>query len=169
VGAIGDTAAMTEPLVDLRGLLRGLHEHEVDYVLFGAMGMLFYGYVRNTEDLDVLVNPQGENLDRVAEWLISIEATLKLNPARAFGSRERWGMHKGSNATVLTPLGQIDIVQRLPGLPEWSQLIEDAELYEIDGMRVPVINRATLIDLKRLRGSLLDLADIEAIELLPEL
>ena len=37
---------MTEPLVDLRGLLRGLHEHHVAYVLFGAVSMLFYGYVR---------------------------------------------------------------------------------------------------------------------------
>ncbi len=44
-----------------------------------------------------------------------------------------------------------------------------AELYEIDGIRVPVINRQTWIDLKRRRGSHLDLADIDAIELLAEL
>jgi hypothetical protein len=155
--------------VDLRGLLRGLHEHEVDYVLFGAMAMLFYGYVRNTQDLDIVVNPSQENLNRVVQWRISLEATLKLNRARRFGPRERWGLHKGSTATVLTPLGQIDIVQRLPGLPEWPRLIEEAELYELEGMRVPVLNRQTLIDLKRRRGSNLDLADIDAIELLAEL
>jgi hypothetical protein len=160
---------VSDLLVDLRGLLRGLHEHEVDYVLFGAMAMLFYGYVRNTQDLDIVVNPSQENLNLVAQWLISLEATLKLNRARHFGPRERWGLHKGSTATVLTPLGQIDIVQRLPGLPEWPRLIEEAELYEIEGMRVPVLNRQTLIDLKRRRGSNLDLADIDAIELLAEL
>jgi hypothetical protein len=160
---------MTQPLVDLRGLLRGLHEGEVEYVVLGAMGMLFYGYVRNTEDLDVAVNPTQANLDRVADWLMSVNAVLKLNPARPFGSRERWGMQKGSNATVLTALGQIDVVQRLPGMPEWPRLIDEAELYEIEGMRVPVINRRTLIDLKRRRGSHLDLADIEAIEALEEL
>lgn len=155
--------------MDLRGLLRDLHEHDVEYVLFGALGMLFYGYVRNTRDLDIVVNPAQENLDRVAEWLISLKATLKLNPARRFGPRERWGLHKGSNATVLTPLGQVDVVQRLPGLPEWSQLIDDAEVYEIEDMRVHVLNRQTLIDLKRRRGSNLDLADIDAIQLLAEL
>jgi hypothetical protein len=160
---------MSDPLVDLRGLLRGLHERRIEYVLLGSMAMIFYGYVRNTEDLDVAVNPDRENLDRVAEWLTSIDAVLKLNPARAFGSRERWGLHKGSNATVLTSLGQVNVVQRLPGLPDWPQLIEAAELYEIEGMRVPVINRLTLIELKRRRGSNLDLADVAAIELLPEL
>jgi hypothetical protein len=36
-------------------------------------------------------------------------------------------------------------------------------------MRVPVINRRTLIELKRARGSHLDLADIEAIQTLDEL
>jgi hypothetical protein len=160
---------MTELLVDPRGLLRGLHEHRVDYVLFGAIAMVFYGYVRATEDLDIVVKPDQENLNRVAEWLVSLEAVLKLNPARRFGPRERWGMQKGSNATVLTSLGQIDVVQRLPGMPEWPQLVDEAELYEIEGMRIQVVNRQTLIDLKRRRGSHLDLADIDAIEQLAEL
>ena len=70
---------------------------------------------------------------------------------------------------MLTSLGQIDIVQRLPSLPEWPQLIDEAELYEVEGMRVPVLNRQTLVDLKRRRGSHLDLADIDAIEQLAEL
>jgi hypothetical protein len=160
---------MTDPFVDVRDLLRGLHSYCVDYVLFGALALLFYGYVRTTEDLDIAVNPEPENLDRVTEWLRSIDAVLKLNPSRPFGARERWGMEKGSNATVLTSLGQVDVVQGLPGMPEWPQLVEEAEVYEIEGMRVQVINRRTLIELKRRRGSNLDLADIEAIELLAEL
>ena len=155
---------MSEPIVDPRGLLRGLHAHEVQYVVFGAVAMTFYGYVRLTEDLDVLVAPDEDNLDRVADWLVSIKAVLKLNPRRPFGPRERWGMKKGSNATVLTPLGQVDVVQRIPGLPEWRQVLADAEMYEIEGMRVPVLNRGTLIELKRRRSSAQDLADIESIE-----
>jgi hypothetical protein len=70
---------------------------------------------------------------------------------------------------VLTPLGQIDIAQRLAGLPDWPQVVKESELYEVDRMRVSVISRLTLIDLKRRRGSKLDLADIEAIEQLGQL
>jgi hypothetical protein len=169
VGTIRQAHPMTEPIVDARALLRGLHEHQVDYVLFGAIAMLFYGYVRTTEDIDIVVSPDEANIRRVTDWLISLKAVLKLNPKRPFGSRERWGMLKGSNATVVTSLGQIDIVQRLPGMPDWPQLVDQAEVYEIDGFSVHVMNRATLIELKRNRGSNLDLADIEAIELLPEL
>ena len=97
---------MTDPLVDAQALIHGLQEYEVDYLLFGAIAMLFYGYVRTTEDIDIIVNPDGANLDRLAEWLMSLKAVLKLNPKRRFGPRERWGLHKGSNATVLTSWGR---------------------------------------------------------------
>jgi hypothetical protein len=160
---------MTEPLVDAREMPRGLREHDVEFVLFGALAMIFYGHVRTTEDLDIVVPPDEENLDRMAAWLTSIDAVLKLNPQRQFGPRARWGMQKGSNATVLTALGQVDVVQRLPGLPDWSTLVDEAELYEVEGHTVRVMNRSTWAELKRRRGSHQDLADIEAIERLSEL
>ncbi len=160
---------VSEPLVDAQELLRGLDEHKVEYVVFGALAMLFYGFVRTTEDLDIVVAPDKENLNRVAEWLMSIDAVLKPNPKRRFGPRERWGMHKGSNATVLTPLGQVDVVQRIEGMPDWEKLVAQAEVYEFEGRTIRVMNRATLIELKRHRSSAQDLADIEAIEQLEEL
>lgn len=66
-------------------------------------------------------------------------------------------------------MGDAQGLQRLPGLPEWSQLVKEAEVYEVDDMRVQVLSRATLIDLKRRRGSHQDLADIEAIQALDDL
>lgn len=155
---------MIPPTVNLRGLLRGLHSHNVNYLVSGAMAMVFYGYVRNTEDLDLIVDPEPQNLDRLADWLTSTGATLRLNPMSSFGERERSGLHRGAKVSVLTSLGQVDVDQRLPGLPEFPQLMEQAELYETDGMQIPVLDRETLIELKRSRGSFLDRADIEAIE-----
>lgn len=155
---------MTVPIVNLSGLLRGLHNHRVEYVVSGAMAMVFYGYVRNTEDLDLIVSDDSENLDRLADWLTSVGATLRLNPMSRFGERDRVGLHRGAHTSVLTSMGQVDVVQELPGLPEFKTLLERAELYETDGLEIPVIDRDTLIDLKRNRGSYLDKADIEAIE-----
>lgn len=154
---------MTVPLVDLRGLIRGLHEQRISYLVTGATAMVFYGYVRNTEDLDLLVDSDSENLGRVADWLTSLKATLRLNPMSEFGERERSGLLRGAHVSVLTRMGQIDIYQPMPELPAWSELIERAELYETGGVQVPVLDRATLIELKRQRGSYLDRADIEAI------
>lgn len=155
---------MSAPLVDLRQILDGLHHHAVEYVLFGSTAMLFYGFVRNTEDLDIVVAPDEANLRRVHDWLVSIDARLKLAPQRAFGPRERWRMLRGENATVLSSCGQIDVVQRMEGMPPFAQLAAESEVFERDDMTVRVMNRQTLIALKRKRASALDLADIEAIE-----
>lgn len=155
--------------LQLTELLRSLNDHSVEHVVFGAVALGFYGHVRATADLDIVVRPSEGNLRRVHDWLVELDARLITNPGRRFGPRERWAMFKGENATVLTRLGQVDIVQGLPGLPAWDRLVVDCERYELDGMTVAVMARATLIDLKRRRGSGLDLADIEAIELLEQL
>ncbi|MDQ3588161.1 MAG: hypothetical protein M3350_03285 [Actinomycetota bacterium] len=162
---------MSRPQRELRliELLRSLHDRSVEHVVFGAIAAGFYGHVRGTADLDIIVRPTEENLYRVHDWLVSIDAHLTLKPARRFGARERWGMLKGSNATVLTKLGQVDVVQSMPDLPEWDQLVAESERYELDDLPVAVMSRRTLIALKRQRGSLLDLSDIEAIELLDKL
>ncbi len=162
---------MTRPQRELRltELLRSLRDHEVEHVVFGAVALGFYGHVRGTADLDIVVAPSEENLRRVHDWLVELDARLITNPARSFGPRERWKMLKGSNAAVLTSLGQVDIVQDMPGLPPWSRLVAESERYEFEDMTIDVMARATLIELKRRRGSGLDLADIEAIELLDRL
>lgn len=147
-------------------LLRSLSEHRVEHVVFGAVGAGLYGHVRATQDLDILVSPDADNLGRVAEWLQSLDAVLALDPQRAFGGREAWALRRGNNATVLTRLGQVDVVQRLDGLPSWEDIVARAEHYEIDDLEVRVLDRETLIALKRRRASLQDLADIEAIQAL---
>ena len=78
-------------------------------------------------------------------------------------------MAKGAKVTVETSLGQVDVVQRLPGLPDWATLVEEAEVYEVEGHTVRVMNRSTWVELKRRRGSPQDLADIDAIERLADL
>lgn len=150
-------------------LLRSLQDHGVEHVVFGAVAVGFYGHVRGTADLDIVVRPTEANLGRVHDWLVAIDAHLSLKPERRFGARERWQMLKGSNATVLTDLGQVDIVQQMPGLPDWDQLVSESERYTLDDLTVEVMARSTLIDLKQRRSSHLDLADIEAIELLERL
>jgi predicted nucleotidyltransferase len=160
---------VSEQLVSLREILQGLHDHEVDYVLFGATAMLFYGVVRNTEDVDIVVANSEANLRRVHDWLVSVDAHLMLSPERRFGPRERWAMFRGENATVITSCGQIDVVQQIEGMPSFERLSSDSEVFEREGMRVKVMSRETLVELKRRRGSPQDLADIEAIALLDRL
>lgn len=83
--------------------------------MFGAVALGFYGHVRATADLDIVVRPTEDNLGRVGDWLVGLDAHLAGQHSRCFPAREGWQMLKCSNATVLTTLGQVDVVQELLG------------------------------------------------------
>ena len=48
--------------LDIPGLLRALADDDVDYVLIGAAALAAHGPVRATEDVDIVPDPDPENL-----------------------------------------------------------------------------------------------------------
>ena len=65
-------------------ILRVLSAHGVDFVVIGGLAVQAHGYIRLTQDLDIIVSPQTVNLTRLSEALAELEAepltpgTLKL-------------------------------------------------------------------------------------------
>ena len=152
-------------LIDLLG---ALEVAGLEFLVFGAVAGALHGHVRATVDLDVVVRPIASNLRRLTDWLQADGARLALNPDRAFGEEQARAVLDGANATVLTSLGQLDAIQRLPGLAPWEQLAERAQRYEIDGRELRVVDRATLIARKRARATAQDLVDADALGALEE-
>jgi hypothetical protein len=50
--------------LDLRSLLELLHQREIRYVVIGGVAVAAHGYVRGTADLDLVPDPDPENLKR---------------------------------------------------------------------------------------------------------
>jgi hypothetical protein len=67
----------------------------------------------------------------------------------------------GRNLTVTTSRGDLDVVQRLPGVPSFAELDAAAWDASILGVSFRVCSRGHLIAMKRARGSALDRADLE--------
>ena len=53
-------------------LLADLSEAEVDYILVGGLAVAFCGHVRATEDVDILVQVDDENLAQLLEVLADL-------------------------------------------------------------------------------------------------
>jgi hypothetical protein len=150
----------------LLDMLSSLDDADIEFLVFGAVALAFYGHVRATADLDIIIRPTPANHRRLIDWLGEHDARLALNPDRTFGDREAASLRRGSNATLLLDLGQLDIVQRLPGLASWDQLSAAAETYDFEDIKLRTIDRETLVRRKRARGTPQDLADVAAIEAL---
>jgi hypothetical protein len=59
-------------LADILPLLRALAEHDVEYVLVGGVAVNFHGILRATEDVDLFVRPEPDNVARLRAALHSV-------------------------------------------------------------------------------------------------
>ncbi len=65
---------MTE--FDLRALLEALHDHDVRFVVIGGVAVGAHGFVRGTEDLGLVPDPDHVNLQRLTAALAELDSTL---------------------------------------------------------------------------------------------
>lgn len=70
-------------LDDLIELCRRLNEEGAEYVVIGGMAILQLGFVRATEDIDLLVNSSAENFERVRRAMLSLpdQAIREVRPS----------------------------------------------------------------------------------------
>jgi hypothetical protein len=147
--------------LDLRSLLGLLHTREVRFVVIGGVAVAAHGYVRGTADLDLVPDPDPDNLKRVAEVLDELEATLPTADDRRFSLASDLGViRRGGNVTADTGFGGLDVVQRARGVPSYSQLAADAVETELLGIPVRVCSLARLRAMKEAGGRPEDEADL---------
>jgi hypothetical protein len=151
-------------LPDLEGLLKALVEDRLEFVVIGGIAVAAHGFVRATEDLDIVPSPEATNLDRLVNRLVLLDARLTLAPDRVPGADERRALKQGRNLSVTTRLGDLDVVQRLPGVPSFAELADRAVIVAPFGTSLRVASRADLVAMKRARGSALDRADLEHLD-----
>lgn len=151
---------MTE--FDLRALLELLHEKDVRFVVIGGVAVAAHGYVRGTEDLDLVPDPDPENLDRLTTALDELGSTLPTVKGRRFDpTTDARVVRRGGNVTADTRFGGLDVVQRARGVPAYAQLDQDAVESELLGVPVRVCSLARLREMKEAQGRTQDKADLE--------
>src|SRR4051794_40829626 len=148
-------------VLDLAGLLRALERGTVRFVVIGGIAVAAHRVVRATEDVDVVPDPTHDNLDRLADLLAALDARLLRDPGRGIDAGIRSALRQGRNLTVTTPLGDVDVVQRLPGVPPYRELAADSWRAELDGVAFAVCSLEHLIAMKEARGAAIDHADLE--------
>jgi hypothetical protein len=146
---------------DLRSLLEALNADGVRFVVIGGVAVGAHGYVRGTEDLDLVPDPDPENLRHLTESLTKLESTLPTVAERPFDAATDAGViRRGGNVTAMTRFGGLDIIQRAHGVPSYSQLISDAVESDLLGIPVLVCSLARLREMKLTQNREQDRADL---------
>ncbi len=145
---------------EFRSVVRTLGVARIPYAVCGGIAMSIHANPRATIDIDLLAPPDA--VEKIVEALVP----------HGFVRRERAPTQLAAGEVVMHRLTKIvpgdpdvlvlDVIEIRPGATEAAWQTRTSADWE--GHSVTVVSRAGLIGLKRLRGSLQDIADIAVLE-----
>ena len=142
-------------LDELNIIIKKLNEEKVDYALCGGLAVAIYGFVRATEDIDLLILLK--DIVKIKNILMNNGYTIEANP-----------MTFRSDKVKIERITKIDqkkedaiSVDLLLVTPEIEKVWDSIQTLIWNGMELSIVSKQGLIDLKKLRNSKQDQADIE--------
>ena len=128
---------------ELKLLCRTFERHGVEYLLIGGMGVILHGIPRHTEDIDFMVSPAPENLERLKRALYEVfqdESVWEIGPEDVKYAVIRYG----------TPRGYaVDILFRVGEAADFESLKPYFEIVFLEGIPVRTLSKEGFIFLKR--------------------
>jgi len=136
-----DVPEVRPPTIDdVRRICQALEENGARYVLIGGFAVILHGGERTTKDIDLLVDPAPENVERIKRAL----SILEDDAAREIGGDDlqRYTVVRVADEVM------VDLLAAACGVT-WDEASATAEQVEIEGARVIVADRETLIRTKQ--------------------
>lgn len=151
------------PLDPMR-IFEALERHRVEYLTIGGVAVNAHGHIRNTRDVDVLIEWSPQNMRRLALALGDLEARLFGVDAELLDidPHDPDALLKGGNFTLRTTAGGLDLFDpgEIPGGRPYEEMRLRAVEAVVEGVRVRAVGFDDLIRLKRESGRDRDLEDV---------
>ena len=137
---------------DFREFLRLLHEHDVECVVLGGYAVAYHGYVRNTQDLDILFRNDEHSVMRLLEVLTAFGFPRGTVDAATLA--EPWNAIR-----IGLPPVRIELFNHVSG-PSFEEIWESKVRGHYGDVPVYYIGRDELIRNKTASGRPRDMADV---------
>jgi hypothetical protein len=157
----GNPRKMMEPTFEK--LLVRLANGGVDFVIVGGIAVTLHGYVRLTEDIDILIDPSSPNVRRLLDSLADYGEGF----ARELAPEDFTDEEGAIRIVEEMERSQLDVFTRMCGL-HYGDLRADAEILSLAGHQIPYASKAALIGLKGRSAREKDQIDVVALKRLAE-
>jgi predicted nucleotidyltransferase len=151
-------------VIDFAAVLRTLSDAGVEFIIVGGAAATAHGSARLTQDLDLVYRRDEENLRRIARALEPQEPYLRgVQPGLPFVLDEAT-LRAGLNFTLVSKLGDLDLLGEIVGGGGYDELIGDSIEIELFGVRCHCLGLEKLIEVKRAAGRPKDLEALAELE-----
>jgi hypothetical protein len=143
---------MPTEIFDPLRILASLEAHGVRYVLIGGLAAVAHGSPAETDDVDICLAGDDENLRKMGLALADL------------GGRDNPATSTGTKVSFETAAGRLDCFELLPTMEGYPELSEDAVLIDIGhGIRVHIASIVDLTEMTRSAGDLTRAAHLAAL------
>lgn len=138
---------------DFEEFLRLLNSESVDYVIVGGYAVAYHGYIRTTQDLDILFANNKDNIEKICRAMIHFGFTEQAFDATDFSE-------PGSIIRMGVPPVRIELINEISGVT-----FDEVWITKVTGkygtVSVFYIGKQELLKNKKAAGRPKDVADID--------
>lgn len=141
-----------------RQILFSLIDHHVEFILIGGYSVIYYGYSRGTNDLDIWLKPDNKNKIKLLNALdnYGIDSTdLKKLANVDFTKTSMFYIGKKPN--------KIDFLTKVQNV-DWNEAIKNVKYFPFNNKKIPIVGFHDLIKMKIASERLKDKADVEELQ-----
>jgi predicted nucleotidyltransferase len=144
-------------------------QHGIDFILIGGVAANVHGSGRATYDVDLVYRRNSDNIRRIVGAFASLQPYLRGAPPGLPFRFDETTIASGLNFTLVTTLGDVDLLGEVVGGGIYEQLLPFTIGIEVFGVKCRCVTLERLIQLKRAAGRPKDLEVIaELLTLLEE-
>lgn len=145
-------------LPEFKQLLLLLNKHKVNYMLIGGYAVIYYGYERNTADMDIWLKADNENRDKLIKALKEygiVQDDLNKLSSEDFTKIQMFFFGKKPR--------RIDFLTKISGIT-YDLAEKEVNHFPLQNEMVPIIQYHHLILSKMTSERLKDKADVEELQ-----
>ncbi|OPZ99676.1 MAG: hypothetical protein BWY70_00907 [Bacteroidetes bacterium ADurb.Bin408] len=146
-----------------KDFLRRLLQAGVNFIVVGGYATIYHGYVRVTGDIDIWLEPNNDNKEKLALILENLNFSKdSISKIRKLDFTQMVAFHFG------TPPEKIDFMTQLSGI-NFREALLHSEKLDIINFKVPVLRLDDLIINKLLSNRAKDKSDVEELQKIQKL
>jgi len=142
------------PLLQVVPIVRALADHDVDYVMIGALAAALQGSPLRTNDADICPSREPANLERLAAALVDLDAKVysTATPEGIRWARDAVALSHAEIWNLISPYGRLDISYRPSGTEGYEDLVKRSVLLDVEGVPARVASLHDVIRSKEAAG-----------------
>lgn len=126
-------------------LLKALVDNQVKFIVVGAYAAIMQGSTLRTDDLDICYERTPDNYKRIAFAIGPFKPRLRGIPENLAAPFDEHSLAHGTNFTLMTDLGSLDLLGEMSGVGGYRQIVADAKVINLGGVTCQVASLDTII------------------------